>query len=256
MKRTLLPLFALPLALHAGDTTGEAAIPDAAATGSGWEITSAFYAPLMGLEGSVGLFGVGPFDVDSSFSDVFDIMDAGLSGAFEFRHGPWSVQADAIWLKLSDAVEPLPGTRFGFHQEQFMGSLAAAYDVYADETTSLRVIAGAAINHIKLDLDFTPPPPLRPRSNSGSQTWIDPFIGIGVRHSLTDRWTLFADGLYGGFGVSSEEYWQVVAGIGYHLTENTSLAIAYRTIAVDYAQGGFVYDTETSGPNIGLLVRF
>lgn len=56
--------------------------------------------------------------------------------------------------------------------------------------------------------------------------------------------------------ISSEEYWQALAGVGYQLTEKTSLALAYRIISVDYKQSGFVYDTDTAGPNIGLIVKF
>jgi opacity protein-like surface antigen len=253
MKQALFLVCALPLTSHAGGTAPPIAVSESPPR---WEITSAFYVPLMGLDGSLGLLGIGPSDVDSSFSDVLDVMDAGLSGAVELRNGPWTLQADAIWLKLSDSAEPLAGSRLDFGQEQFTGSLAASYDVYADDTTSLRLIAGAAISHMKLDLDFITPPPLSDLSRSDSQTWIDPLIGIGVRHSPGERWALFADGLYGGFGVSSEEYWQVVAGAGYRFTDHMSIALAYRVIAIDYRQGGFVYDTETSGPNIGLIVRF
>lgn len=255
MKHHLFFACSLSSALHAG-VASETPVADVKAASSGWEITSAFYAPLMALEGSVGLAGAGPFDVDSSFSDVLDVMDAGLSGAVEFRHGRWAVLADAIWLKLSDGAEPSPGTRLDFGQEQFTGSLSASYDLFVGETTSLRLIAGAAISHMRLDLDLSAPPPLPAVSHSDSQTWIDPFLGIGFRKSLGERWTIFADGLYGGFDVSSEKYWQAVAGLGYHITENTTLALAYRMIAIDYRQGGFVYDTQTSGPNIGLVVTF
>lgn len=256
MKHITCILLAMPLALQAGDLAEKPTPTGSPEPASGWEITSAIYAPLMGLEGSVGLAGIGPFDVDSSFGDVLDVMDAGLSGAIEFRNGPWSIAVDAIWLKLSDSTNPLPGSTLSFSQEQITGSLSAGYEFYRTESTSLRFLVGAAVNHLSLDLDLDVPAPLPGLSRSGSQTWIDPFIGLGLRQQLGERWTFFADGLYGGFGVSSEEYWQAVAGVGYRLTENTSLAIAYRVIAVDYQQGGFVYDTETSGPNVGLIIRF
>lgn len=256
MKSITCLLLVMPLSLHAGEIIQNTTASETTTSSSDWEISSAFYAPLMGLEGSVGLAGIGPFDVDSSFGDVLDVMDAGLSGAVELRKGPWSFQLDAIWLKLSDSTNPLPGTTFSFEQQQLNGTLFAGYEFYRTEATSVRFLTGATLNHLELDLNLVPPLPLPPVSRSGSQTWIDPFVGISVRHQLDDRWTVFADGLYGGFGISSEEYWQALAGFGYRLTENTSLALAYRVIAVDYQQGGFVYDTETSGPNLGLIVRF
>jgi opacity protein-like surface antigen len=49
---------------------------------------------------------------------------------------------------------------------------------------------------------------------------------------------------------------QALAGISYRVTENSSLALGYRIISTDYSDGGFVYDVETSGPNIGLVIKF
>ena len=50
--------------------------------------------------------------------------------------------------------------------------------------------------------------------------------------------------------------WQAIAGVSYSLTENASIALAYRIISTDYSKGAFVYDVETSGPNLGLVFKF
>jgi len=81
-------------------------------------------------------------------------------------------------------------------------------------------------------------------------------VGLRVRHRLGERWGLFTSGTFGSFDISSDEYWQVIAGVSYRLTEHTSIALAYRMLSVDYQQGGFLYDTKTSGPNIGLVFQF
>ena len=255
MKPTLA-LLILPGILHAGEPHGTAPatlVPEPGIT-SGWEITTALYVPLMGLEGTVGVAGIAPAAVDLSFGDVLENMDGGLSGAIEFRKDRLFIGIDAIWLKLSDHVSPGPLAYLRFGQEQVTGSVLAGYEIHRSEKTSIGLMAGAAFNQLDVDLElYSPLPTVR---RSGSQGWIDPFVGVRIRHRLADRWTLFAEGLYGGFGVSSEEYWQALAGISFHLTENTSLALAYRVISVDYQQGGFVYDTDTAGPNLGLIVRF
>ena len=98
--------------------------------------------------------------------------------------------------------------------------------------------------------------PVATRSASGSQEWIDPFVGLSLRHQLSDRWSLWLRGDYGGFGVSSDEYWHLIAGVSYRVSDCTSIALAYRMIGVDYQQGGFTYDTEMAGPNLGLVFRF
>lgn len=259
MNRIAPLLFALPLAaLHAGEPAPAPALdPAPSAPSSGWEFTAALYAPLMGLDGDIGVAGLAPTNVDIGFDDILDHLDGGFSGAFEARHGRWSVTADAIWLKLSASTSPTPASYLALVQEQIMGSLTVAYDVLDCEDTRLELVAGAAVNSIEADIDlFTPRLPVTIRSGSGSQTWIDPIVGLRVQQRLGERWGLFGGATFGSFDVSSEEYWQVIAGVAYRLSEHTSIALAYRIMSVDYHQAGFVYDAQTSGPNLGLLIRF
>jgi len=260
MKSPLVLLAAIASFAHAGEPamTSPAVMPAASYShSSGWEFSLALYAPLMGLEGDVGVAGLAPSHIDIPFDEILDNLDGGLSGAFEAKYDRWSITADGIWLKLSDAVNPVANSYVRFSQSQIMGSLSVGYEVYGNGCTTFDVVAGAALNSIDVDLDlFTPSLPVTTRTFSGSQEWIDPYVGLRFHQRLGERWSIFANGLYGGFDVSSDEYWQAIAGIGYRLTESTSLALAYRIISVDYQQGGFVYDTETSGPNLGLIIRF
>ncbi|MCW1923004.1 hypothetical protein OKA05_10610 [Luteolibacter arcticus] len=251
-------LLALTTALHAGEPVAPPAQTYTShEVSSGWEFSLALYAPLMGLEGDIGVAGFAPNHVDIPFDDILDNLDGGLSGAFEARKDRWSITADAIWLKISASANPIADSYLRVSQEQIMASLSVGYEIYGDESTTIDLLAGAALNSLDVDMDlFTPNLPVTTRSGSGSQEWIDPFVGLRIRQQLGDRWSIYASGVYGGFDVSSDEYWQVLGGIGYRLTENTTIALAYRIIAVDYQQGGFVYDTETSGPNIGLIIRF
>ncbi|MES2438666.1 MAG: hypothetical protein V4584_06360 [Verrucomicrobiota bacterium] len=255
----LIPFHAL---LAASATAGEPLISEPPTTPSSgsesdWDFGMALYAPLMGLEGNIGLAGLGPASVDVPFDKILENFDAGLSGAFEARCGRWSITADAIWLKLSASGNPAFATQFDVKQEQLTASLSAGYEIYGSESASLDLVAGGVLNYIDVDLTLqTPMLPVKSRSASSSQEWVDPFVGLRFNQRFGDRWTLFANGTIGGFDVSSQEYWQVLAGVGFRITDSTSLALAYRAVSVDYHQGGFVYDTVTSGPNLGLIIRF
>lgn len=254
--RPLLFLVTLATVLHAGEPVSPS-ILTSTTEDSAWDLTLALYAPLMGLDGDVGVRGLGPLGVDLSFDEVFDHLDGAASGAFEARHGRWSIAADAIWLKLSDSTRPFADARFDFRQEQLTSAVSLGYELYDGETSRLDLVGGCALNHINLDLKlFTPNLPVTERTESGNQTWLDPFVGLRFQQEITACWNVFATGTIGGFGVSSDEYWQVLAGIGWRMTEHTSLALAWRAISVDYQQGGFHYDTISSGPNLGLLIRF
>lgn len=223
---------------------------------SGWEFELTLYSPLMGMEGTTGIGGLYS-DIDISFSEILDNLDGTFSGALTARYDRWSISGDLIWLKLSDAVNPTANSYLGVELQQYMGSVSLGYEVFRNDTTSLELVGGAAVTSLDIDLDlFTPRLPTTARFASGSETWIDPFVGLRFRHQLSDCWSIFATGIYGGFGVSSDEYWQALGGIAFRLTEHSSIALAYRAISVDYHDGGFLFDAKTSGPNLGLVFNF
>ena len=250
-------LAAAPLS-HAGETYTPASAPaiTPAAESSGWKFSGAIYAPLMGLEGDIGVAGLST-SVDLSFGDILEELDGGATAAFEARYDRWSITGDFIWLKLSGSAQPTANSYVGLRQEQILASLTLGYSIFDNDCTTIDLLAGGALNSIDADLElFTPRLPVTTRSASGSEEWIDPFVGLRIRHQLSDRWSVWLRGDYGGFEVSSDEYWQVIAGIGYNLTENVTLALAYRIMSVDYHQGTFVYDTQMDGPNLGLVFKF
>lgn len=218
-----------------------------------WQFTGAVYAPLMGLDGTLG---IGPVSsqVDLPFRDILKNLDAGLTGVFEARRNRWSVTGDFIWLKLSASAEPTSLAEVSLKQEELMASLALGYKIYGNETSTVELLGGAALTYLDAELDlFAPRLPIPSRSRSGTQSWVDPFIGLRLRHRLSDRWGIFATGLYGG---SSDSYWQALAGVDYRISERVAIALAYRIIAVDYQNGTFLYDMKTSGPNLGVVFRF
>ena len=258
MKPSILTLALLATAplCHAGDPVVESTPITPAAESSGWEFTGTIYAPLMGLEGDIGVAGLST-SVDISFGDILEELDGGATAAFEARYDRWSITGDFIWLKLSASGTPTPTSYIGIKQEQIIGSLTLGYSIFDNDCTSIDIHAGAAVTSMDVDLElFTPNLPVTNRSASGSQEWIDPYVGLRIRHQLSDRWSLWVRCDYGGFEVSSDEYWQVIAGIGYRLSERTTLALAYRIMSVDYHQGGFTYDTKMEGPNLGLVFKF
>jgi opacity protein-like surface antigen len=263
MKIQLLAtaLLATASLCHAGEAIAEStAVTPATATDSGWDFRLAVYVPMMGLEGDIAVGAIAT-SVDVPFDDILEDLDGGFMTAFEARRNRWSITSDLIWLKLSGSSQPTANTYVGFKQEQIMASVSLGYELFGNESTTLDLLGGAALTRLDVDLDATlaPPGPVLPtvsRQASGSETWVDPFIGLRVRHRLSERWSIFATGIYGGFGVASDEYWQALAGIGFHLTENATLALAYRVISTDYQDGRFSYDVENSGPNLGLVFRF
>ena len=65
-----------------------------------YEITPYFLAA--GLEGEIGLLDV-TTNVDMSFSDIWDHLDAGFMGLFSAQKGRWTLGLEAVYFKLSGA---------------------------------------------------------------------------------------------------------------------------------------------------------
>jgi hypothetical protein len=73
---------------------------------------------------------------------------------------------------------------------------------------------------------------------------------------MSDQFYLTGWGMIGGFGVSSEFTWDVMAAVGYEVTEKISLVGGYRALGVDYTDGAFEFDVVQHGPILGAVFRF
>lgn len=246
----LLPSFA-----RAGEP--DAAVPVTPPSADpGWEFTLTAYAPLMGLDGSTGIT---PFlaEVDVPFTDLVDEIDGGFMAYFNARKDRWSITGDFMWIKASASTTPTAFTYVGFQQEQTMANLALGYSLVRDDNTLLEILGGVAYTGLDLDIDLTDVRfPALGGVRSASEDWIDPFVGLVFHHRFNDKWMFFARADFGSFDVSSDEYWQAFLGFTYSFNPNVGVALCYRWISVDYHQGRFDYDIVTSGPCLGLTMRF
>ena len=126
------------------------------------------------------------------------------------------------------------------------------------------LMAGARYVYMKtkVDIDFVPGSlglfPTSYKSES-SKDWVDPVIGARTRVALTDKLLFSVRGDIGGFGIgsASDFTWQVVAGLGYRLTDRTTLSAGYRQFEVDYKSGDDMeLDMTLKGPFLGCTIRF
>jgi hypothetical protein len=51
------------------------------------------------LDGTVGVHGT-TADIDASFSDILEDLDAGFMGLFTAQKGPWSFGLEVVYMKL------------------------------------------------------------------------------------------------------------------------------------------------------------
>ena len=247
------------LAIMLGSGVAEAAdVPAPALDDSGWTFTVVPYLWGSGIEGKSGLFGFQPQDIDVSFGDILKNLDMAFMGVGEARNGRLSVGIDVSYAKLSTNVDTPAGilaSDIDLSTSTFMGTAIAGYSVLYDDSANVDLVAGARVWSVDTSFDFNGGA-LGGTSASDGDTWVDPVVGAKFRANLGSDFYLAGWGLVGGFGVSSDLMWDVMAGIGYDFNDTFSVFGGYRALGVDYRKGGFVYDITQKGPMFGGVFRF
>jgi opacity protein-like surface antigen len=221
-----------------------------------WQHRVAPYLWIPGIKGQMGVNGI-VSDVDASQSDILGNLDFGGFLAFSGKKGKWGYYADIEYLKLGSGadLENLPISEVDMSMEQLRIEAVVSYEVYESQKTSVELYGGLQFTNVDIDLEITNAMGGK-ISPSGSETWVDPVIGMKVLHDFNDQWFLTLVGEVGGFQVSSDLTWQVMAGVGYNINECWSIIGGYRHLYIDYEDDGFVYDADTSGPILGGVYKF
>jgi hypothetical protein len=141
----------------------------------------------------------------------------------------------------STAIDLLGGFRYWYQEADLGLSVSADIDVGGLDLRGSRAFA-----------------------RSGSVDWVDPFIGLRVRHSWRPGQEIFLRGDIGGFDTGSQFSWQVIGAYNFDIGTrdgiNYSGLVGYRALSVDYEQGSgrqeYRYDVVQHGPILGLQLRF
>jgi hypothetical protein len=226
---------------------------------SGWSLSLSPYLWLAGLDGDIGVAGLPPAEVESSFSDIFPHIDwfpPPLMLAGEVRYGRFAFITDFIYLGLeADGESPGPvPVSAEVDMKMVVWGFGGAYRALQDDTASVDLIAGGRLWSLKSDVTIAGP--LAVRQGGGSQTWVDPIVGVALRTELGGGFAVRFLGDVGGFGVSSDVTWEILGTLQYELTDSMALEAGYRHLAVDFDDDGFVFDAALSGPIIGGTLRF
>lgn len=225
---------------------------------SDWELTLGLYAWGAGLDGTLGAAGV-TAPVDISFSDILDTLDMTAMGAVELRKDRWGFQLEGLYLRNS-----LKGTAFlPVTNRPVAAKLTAkttrlqpvlTYRLVENEHTTVDLLAGATYYNISNEIRVFGPRAVR--GGKAADDWFDPVVGVRVNQRIAERWSLQGRADIGGFGVNSDLVWQALGLVGYDLTPSATLFGGWRHAAVDYSNGGFVYDAASSGPIIGVALTW
>lgn len=259
-----------------------------------WTFRAVPYAWITGLNGSTTVKGR-TVDVDASFLDILERTNSLLAvmGYFEAQKGPIFLFANAFYSDMkadagaarSRAFTPhvvgTIGASLGTDMKMVIAEAGAGYEVFrwggapgAGTGTSIDVMGGVRYWWQRVSLDLALAATLvvgdlevgagRATARGGTVDWVDPFVGLRLRHQFAPGHSVMVSGDVGGFGVGSQFSWQLIGAYNWDFyawrTITLSAVIGYRALYVDYAQGAgltrYEFDMLTHGPLLGLSMRF
>lgn len=241
-----------------------------------WAFQATGYLWATGLNGNISPFRRAPtLHVEKSFSDVMEDLNFGGFLNVWGRCDRFVLSGDMMYVDTTDskAAGPLPALQIPglpilpagaaidatVDTQEFMATLQAGYRIVDADGFSLDALAGARFWYISNEVAVTASHPLIgsvSATHKESFGWIDPVIGARAFFSLTDKLSVQGQVDIGGFGAGSDLTWSALATLNYILTDTLSVSAGYKVLDVDYSDDGYVFDSQLSGPVMGLTYRF
>lgn len=222
-----------PAAAQVGTVYDEAA-------GDEWRSALILYAWGLGMDGTATIRG-NEVEVDKSFSDLLDDLDAALSLRFEAHKGRWGFFLDGMYTRL----KPEEDTPIGTVTVDVKSWIAEAGGLYHFNDT-VAALYGVRYQDMDVNLEF-------PRRTVGAkQDWVDGFVGLRLVPVRTEKWAVFLRADVG--GGDSDFVWNASLGAQYRFNRNWSAIAAYRVLANDVEKDGFRWDVNYQG--LGLAVGY
>lgn len=265
----------------------------AAADPDAWRLQATAYGWLIGVSGSMTTRGQ-TVDINASFFQVVDKSDslAAFMGYVEADKGRVGFYADLVWTKLGFAKEtasyrnPVPGLQVSAKTSAVLTTTmtiveaGGLYELVRRQNapgsfTAIDALLGFRYwnNTAALNLDIIGSVDVQSLgiergrafaiAHSGNVDWVDPLIGLRLRHRFTPSQQLMLRGDVGGFGLASQLAWQAVGVFSYAWQfDGYALAgvLGYRALGVNYSEGYGINAAGANlvlhGPIIGLSIRF
>lgn len=248
--------------LVVGISCGSAGAADVA---DEWKFEVTPYMLAAGMDGTVGVLGH-QADIDASFGDIWDVLDAGLMGLFTAQKGPWWFGLEGVYMKLQDdGVHTVTGPggvvsingQLDVTSKLYVFQASAGYRVW-DEVTKVDAIGALRYTELDLDTDvdiaFTPPIFGGSASADGSEGWTDLVVGVRALHPVSKEVSLIGYADVGGGG--SDLTFQFIGGVNWEFSDGFTAKLGYRYLSWDYEDDGAKWDVAAHGPYLGIGIAF
>ena len=251
-KRILLSLVLLSLVgapIRAQDSVPAKAITARTANTTlppEWTYSLRPYFFLSGMSGSVTVEPL-TFPVNSSFAYLLENVKVGAFISFTATKENWGVYADFQYINLYGESEG--GLGYSLDLKNVIGEVDLVYRPTAAPTLGFLVGirtygVGQTVTLVGRELP------------EATTTVVDPILGGYGTWELHDSWDFELRGDIGGFGVSSESTYQMMAVFRWGLTPTLSVPIGYRVLGYQIQKDDVLMNTRMMGLVVGLDIQF
>ena len=214
---------------------------------SSWQWYVAPYIWVPQVNGTLKFEGI-TNDISTSFFDPSNSI--GMSFNFQGYRLNWGLLLDITYLDYT-VGETSPSV--SSYKGQTFTTEFALVRVLGGESISWRALLGGRWTYLDRSVNTTDG-----GVNESRGGWIDPFVGAAMTMPLAERHRLRARGDIGGFGISSDFAWQLMAFYEYSISRKITILGGYRLLDIDYDKGEgrdqVIYDIQTHGPAIALTI--
>lgn len=222
-----------------------------------WRFTVMPYVWASGVTGRLRPFEGGPtVDVDKSFGDVLKNLDSAFFLSFGAERGRFVVLGDVSRVASSSAgTVSVPGSGTAPAEGSLTTTtltLAAGYRAVAAPRAAVDVFGGLRTYRIEADVQVAGG--LLAASPTRSIT--DPILGARATFALAPRWSAMLYGDVGGFGVGTKRSAVASVLVSYSFNDRFIVSAGYRSMWIDYNEGGTLADAHVQGPLLGAAFRF
>lgn len=268
-------------------TAGEAAPSDP----EPWRINAAVYGWAIGISGNVTTRNQ-TIDTNASFIDLVQKSDSlgGFMGYFEANKGRVGFYSDLVFAKLGFSASqtfyrnPIFGLKLSatataaLTYQLLIVEMGGLYELYrwpgtdgsftaVDGLLGFRywnnslaatfdVTANVNLSNLNIERSFG-----FATARSNAIQWVDPVLGVRLRHRFTPNQEVFIRGDIGGFGLGSQFAWQAVGAYSYawqFTGYQIAAVLGFRALGVSYRapSDSTAINEVLYGPIIGVSFRF
>lgn len=195
-------------------------------------------------------------DVSVSFDDVN--LDGAFTGSAEVRYGRFGGIADLTYYEIEGdkdiTVGQLPAIDGSVTISGTKGMIVGYWRAYETETSSIDLLGGA--HYLGVDTEVNVNAANRGISGSVEEDLWDPVIGVRGKARFTEHFGVHGIATAGGFGVSSDNLYELQAYLTYRFNDNFEVLGGYRFYSTQFEGDRLNYDASFSGPLLGLTFSF